>query len=86
MSATSNRNEEDMAVTKDTAHSNIIDIRHRALETKLKDELLSLFQVNHGPRKLPTMLLYDVKGLQLFEEVRTRATPVIPRPCPHTWC
>lgn len=75
-----------MAVTKDTAHSNIIDIRHRALETKLKDELLSLFQVNHGPRKLPTMLLYDVKGLQLFEEVRTRATPVIPRPCPHTWC
>lgn len=47
----------------------IIDIRGAAVETNLKDDILSLFSPKEGPRKLPTLLLYDEKGLQLFEDV-----------------
>jgi hypothetical protein len=35
----------------------------------LKDDILSLFSPKEGPRMLPTLLLYDEKGLQLFEDV-----------------
>ena len=48
----------------------IIDIRHAAVEINLKAEVLSSFQATDGPRKLPTLLLYDERGLQLFEKVR----------------
>jgi L-histidine Nalpha-methyltransferase / hercynylcysteine S-oxide synthase len=48
----------------------IIDIRHAAVEINLKSEVLSLFCNRDGPRKLPTLLLYDERGLQLFEKVR----------------
>jgi uncharacterized SAM-dependent methyltransferase len=48
----------------------IIDIRRAAVEVNLKTEILSMFQVRDGPRQLPTLLLYDERGLQLFEKVR----------------
>jgi len=47
----------------------IIDIRGAAVEINLKDDILSLFSPKEGPRMLPTLLLYDEKGLQLFEDV-----------------
>jgi len=55
----------------------IIDIRHAEAEINLKHEILSMFRPEHGPRKLPTLLLYDERGLQLFEEVGlpTPSTP-----------
>ena len=48
----------------------IIDIRRTLVEMNLKDEIFTLFNPSSGPRKLPTLLLYNEKGLQLFEEVR----------------
>jgi hypothetical protein len=48
----------------------IIDIRHDAVEISLKDEILSSLNPQSGLKSLPTMLLYDERGLQLFEEVR----------------
>ena len=47
----------------------IIDIRQVAVETNLKAEVLSSFHPTDGPRTLPTLLLYDERGLQLFERV-----------------
>jgi len=47
----------------------IIDIRRAAVEINLKTEVLSLFRAKDAPRRLPTLLLYDERGLQLFEEV-----------------
>ncbi|GAB1318688.1 Ergothioneine biosynthesis protein 1 [Madurella fahalii] len=47
----------------------IIDIRCAAVEANLKSEVLSLFCNRDGPRKLPTLLLYDERGLQLFEKI-----------------
>lgn len=54
----------------------IIDIRRVAVETNLKTEILSMFHAKDGPRKLPTLLLYDERGLQLFERVSS-LSPVI---------
>lgn len=47
----------------------IVDIRRVAVETNLKAEILSMFRAKDGPRRLPTLLLYDERGLQLFESV-----------------
>ncbi|CAM1503087.1 Fc.00g078630.m01.CDS01 [Cosmosporella sp. VM-42] len=47
----------------------IIDIRGEHVEINLKEELISLFNPKDGPRTLPTLLLYDEKGLQIFEDV-----------------
>jgi hypothetical protein len=47
----------------------IIDIRCDAIEMDLKAEILSMLKPEKGPRKLPTLLLYDEKGLQIFEKV-----------------
>ncbi|KAH6631559.1 C-type lectin protein [Chaetomium tenue] len=47
----------------------IIDIRRAAVELNLKAEVLSSFHKEDGPRKLPTLLLYDERGLQLFEKI-----------------
>lgn len=47
----------------------IIDIRHDAMELSLKDEILNSLTPHEGPKRLPTLLLYDERGLQLFEEV-----------------
>ncbi|KAK4211277.1 4-dimethylallyltryptophan N-methyltransferase [Rhypophila decipiens] len=56
---------------KPTSNSSldIIDIRRVAVETNLKTEILSMFHAKDGPRQLPTLLLYDEKGLQLFERI-----------------
>lgn len=47
----------------------ILDIRRAAVEINLKEGILSQFRPKTGPRTLPTLLLYDERGLQLFEEV-----------------
>jgi L-histidine Nalpha-methyltransferase / hercynylcysteine S-oxide synthase len=47
----------------------IIDVRRAVVDISLKDEVLSMFNPTNGPRQLPTLLLYDEQGLQLFEEV-----------------
>lgn len=47
----------------------IIDIRHDAVEINLKDEIMSSLRPQSGPKTMPTLLLYDERGLQLFEEV-----------------
>lgn len=49
----------------------IIDIRSNKDDFNLKDEVASMMNPGHGGvRKLPTLLLYDERGLQLFEDVR----------------
>lgn len=48
----------------------IIDIRHAAVDINLKPAVLSSFCARDGPRTLPTLLLYDERGLQLFEKAR----------------
>lgn len=57
----------------------IIDIRRAAVEINLKEEIHKLFRPEEGPRKLPTLLVYDEKGLQLFEQVRSAYQRHIPR-------
>jgi hypothetical protein len=47
----------------------IIDIRRKAVEISLKDDILAQFRPKAGPRTLPTLLLYNERGLQLFEDV-----------------
>ncbi|KAK6957405.1 Ergothioneine biosynthesis protein 1 [Daldinia eschscholtzii] len=47
----------------------ITDIRQAAVDFNLKEEIHKLLRPQEGPRKLPTLLLYDEKGLQLFEEI-----------------
>ncbi|KAK4191955.1 hypothetical protein QBC35DRAFT_470231 [Podospora australis] len=47
----------------------IIDIRRVELKDNLKAEILSQFSAKDGPRRLPTLLLYDERGLQLFEKI-----------------
>ncbi len=47
----------------------IIDIRHDAVEINLKEEILNSLRPRNGPKTMPTLLLYDERGLQIFEEV-----------------
>ncbi|KAG6013106.1 hypothetical protein E4U54_007077 [Claviceps lovelessii] len=48
----------------------VIDIRSNKVHFNLKDTLISSFNPPHGGlRSLPTLLLYDEKGLQIFEQV-----------------
>jgi hypothetical protein len=54
-----------------TSSIDIIDIRHYAVQVNLKDEIMSSLRPQTGPKTLPTLLLYDERGLQLFEEVPT---------------
>lgn len=54
---------------KMTSKVDIIDIRHDAVELSLKDEIMKDLDPQEGPRRMPTLLLYDERGLQLFEEV-----------------
>lgn len=63
-------------------HLDIIDIRRGELEINLKEDILSSFSPEDGPRTLPTLLLYDDKGLQLFEEVRLKAHLQAANCCP----
>lgn len=52
-----------------TSNADIIDIRRVAVEINLKTEITSMFRPKDGPRQLPTLLLYNERGLQLFERV-----------------
>ncbi|KPM46123.1 hypothetical protein AK830_g468 [Neonectria ditissima] len=52
-----------------TSSPEIIDIRGEHVEFNLKGEVVSSFNPEEGPRKLPTLLLYNERGLQLFEEI-----------------
>lgn len=47
----------------------IIDIRRAAVELNLKEEIHHLLRPQEGPRRLPTLLLYDERGLQMFEKI-----------------
>lgn len=47
----------------------IVDIRQAAVESSLKTEILDLLRPQHGPKNMPTLLLYDERGLQIFEKV-----------------
>lgn len=47
----------------------VADIRQATVDLNLKDEILAMFNPTHGCRRLPTLLLYNETGLQLFEEV-----------------
>lgn len=49
--------------------ADIIDIRSTVEEFNLKDDVMAMINPKEGPKKLPTLLLYDERGLQLFEEV-----------------
>jgi len=55
--------------SKTTPNLDIIDIRSTAVELNLKEEIHALFKPKHGPRTLPTLLLYNERGLQIFEQV-----------------
>jgi len=58
--------------TQSTRISNmidIIDIRRTRIQMSLKNDILSMLKPERGPKAMPTLLLYDEKGLQLFEEV-----------------
>jgi hypothetical protein len=50
----------------------VIDIRRDAVEINLKEDVLTYLRPESGPKQLPTLLLYDERGLQLFEEVSLR--------------
>ena len=52
-----------------TSDIHIIDIRHDAVEISIKDDILTQLRPQSGPKSLPTLLLYNERGLQLFEEV-----------------
>ncbi|KAI1351363.1 DUF323 domain protein [Xylaria sp. FL0043] len=47
----------------------IIDIRRDTAKANLKEEIYRLLHSEERPRRLPTLLLYDEKGLQLFEKI-----------------
>ena|SRR5436305_1067178 len=47
----------------------IIDIRCDTIQKDIKDDIISLIKPAKGPKKLPTLLLYDEQGLQIFEKV-----------------
>jgi hypothetical protein len=47
----------------------IIDIRHDAVQINLKEEIMSSLRPQQGLKQLPTLLLYNEQGLQLFEQV-----------------
>lgn len=52
-----------------TRSLNIVDIQNPRAEINLKGEILAQMSPEQGPRTLPTLLLYDERGLQLFEDV-----------------
>ena len=52
-----------------TVALDIIDIRSNTTEINLKDEVSTMFSGTAAARKLPTLLLYNERGLQLFEDV-----------------
>lgn len=70
-SAPSTKNHHVKSGTLAVSNIDIIDIRRDAVEIKLKDEILSSLRPQTGPKTMPTLLLYDEQGLQLYEEVQS---------------
>ncbi len=59
-----------MALTTVHNDMHIIDIRRGALDLSLADEIRQkLYPANEQERRMPTLLLYDEQGLQLFEQI-----------------
>ncbi|POS88303.1 hypothetical protein EPUL_000094 [Erysiphe pulchra] len=50
-------------------HKSIFDIRCSSVDNQLKEEVLKSLNPTSGTKTLPTMLLYNERGLQLFEEI-----------------
>lgn len=67
----------------------IIDIRRDALGSSLDlgRDIMAQLAPARGPKKMPTLLLYDEKGLQTFEEVRcvVLGWSLVPCPCCRPW-
>lgn len=59
------------------SEAEIIDIRREHADLDLKKEIESMINPAEGPKMLPTLLLYDEKGLQLFEDVSWDALQAI---------
>lgn len=55
--------------TTQQQHLDIIDIRGEQVDFNLKEEIAGCLNPVSGHRTLPTLLLYDEKGLQLFEDI-----------------
>lgn len=58
-------------------HLDIIDIRGEQADFNLKEEIANQINPVSGHRTLPTLLLYDEKGLQLFEDVCHSSRPIL---------
>lgn len=50
----------------------IVDIRRDKTQLDLKEEIFKFLNPQQGSKKLPTLLLYDEKGLQIFEKVNSK--------------
>ena len=58
------------AATKIDLVLDIIDIRRREIQSELRDVIRQgLESSNGGVRQLSTLILYDERGLKLFEEI-----------------
>ncbi|KAI1000233.1 Ergothioneine biosynthesis protein 1 [Podosphaera aphanis] len=55
--------------TSEYSNLSIFDIHGDAVKVDLKDEILKSLQPSNGVKTLPTMLLYNERGLQLFEKI-----------------
>ncbi len=59
-----------MALQNGHSDVSIIDIRQGGFGTSLVDEIREKLNPGKGQeRKMPTLLLYDEEGLQLFEDI-----------------
>jgi hypothetical protein len=55
--------------TEPTIHNHIVDIRRGDGDFNLKAEILTSLKPQKGMKSLPTLLLYNERGLQIYEEV-----------------
>lgn len=59
-----------MALYNGHSDVSIMDIRQRGLDVSLVDEIRQKLNPAKGrERRMPTLLLYDEEGLQLFEQI-----------------
>jgi len=54
----------------------ILDIRQHLIDMDLSNDIMTMLQPERGPKEMPTMLLYDTEGLQIFEEVGVLQRPI----------
>lgn len=70
-----------MAPQVDGNHVPIIDIRQKEGDDSMLDEIYEGLQYGEGKeRTLPTVILYDQKGLKLFEDIT-----YLEEYCTHFW-